>query len=252
MVKKTIILPILLLILILSLFLSGCVTQQAIKNTDLQNKEKTIVTKIIDGDTVVIQGGEHVRLLGIDTPEKGEPYYSDAKNYLETRVFMKEVYIESDAEDKDQYDRLLRYIWLDDSLVNLEIVQHGLAIARFYDNMKYKTEIQEAEALAINQKIGIWSQLDNNQNNSPQTRASIDNQVITLNNTDVIDSTLTDDSCVSLGCPQGTLYVASKNSDKYHKCSCSFAKRISQQNLVCFSSKEEAEKNHQACSSCKP
>jgi micrococcal nuclease len=234
------------LVLILSLFISGCstTTSQVTKNFD--NKEKTIVTKVIDGDSIITQGGEHVRLLGIDTPEKGEPYYSDATNFLKERILMKEVYLERDLDDKDQYDRLLRYVWLDDSLVNLELVQQGFAIARFYDNMKYMNEIQEAEKQAIQNKIGIWSQLDNPSNTKTSINDTQTTQHTNLTLTDV------DSSCISLGCPQGTQYVASKNSDKYHKCYCSFAKRISPQNLICFSSKEEAEQDRQACSSCKP
>jgi len=223
----------LLLILILVLFISGCVTQQTTKNQDTfnpENSEKVIVTKIVDGDTIIIQGGETVRLLGIDTPERGEPYYSDAKDFLENRILFKEVSLESDIEDRDVYKRLLRWIWLDNSLINLEQIQNGLAISRLYEGEKYQQEIKDAENLAIEQKIGIWSRL--NEQNSTISNNS---------DTPLTSNTSKNDSCVSLGCPSQTLYVASKNSDKYHSCSCYNAKRIKPENLLCFSSKEEAE-----------
>lgn len=249
MLRKLSISALIIVILVFSLFISGCITQQTTKNLGQETKEKTIVTKIVDGDTIIIQGGESVRLLGIDTPEKSEKYYSEAKNYLEQRILFKEVYLESDVEDKDQYDRLLRYIWLDNSLINLELVQNGLAISRFYDNMRYKEQIQEAETKAIEQRLGLWSQLN------PVSAPLPENMNSTVNNaqaTTLTDVSPTSSDCISLGCPQGTQYVASKNSDKYHKCSCSFAKKIKQENLLCFPSKEEAEKSRQACSSCKP
>jgi len=48
-------------------------------------------------------------------------------------------------------------------------------------------------------------------------------------------------ACTELGCPGNTMYVGSKNSDKYYECSCGWAKNIKSENLVCFKSGEEAE-----------
>ncbi|RZB32995.1 MAG: hypothetical protein AEth_00112 [Candidatus Argoarchaeum ethanivorans] len=121
--------------------------------------EKKLVTKIIDGDTVVIEGGERVRLLGIDTDERGYPCYEPAKQRLEELVFNKEVYLESDGEDKDQYKRYLRYLILDGENINLKLVEEGLAIAYFYpQNVKYRDEIIGAEKEARENEIGCkWS-----------------------------------------------------------------------------------------------
>ena len=118
-----------------------------------------IVTKIIDGDTLVVQGGDHVRLLGIDTDERGEPCYTPAKNRLTQLLLNQPVTLESDTEDRDQYDRLLRFVFLNYTNINLQLVKEGLAIARFYpENQKYKPEIQSAEKTAINNKTGCkWS-----------------------------------------------------------------------------------------------
>ena len=237
--------PLISLILILSLFLSGCITQQTTKNQELQsntinleNSEKVIVTKIIDGDTVIVSGGETIRLLGMDTPEKGEPYYKEATNYLKQTILFQEVYLEKDIEDRDVYGRQLRWVWFNNTLIDLEQVKNGLAISRLYPSEKYQDLIKNAENLAINQGIGIWSRL--NQNNTQNTPSNLSiNTTLISNNSD-----LSDTSCISLGCPSGTLYAASKNSDKYHSCSCYNAKRIKSENLVCFSSKEQAEQKH--------
>lgn len=47
-------------------------------------------------------------------------------------------------------------------------------------------------------------------------------------------------SCESLGCPKDSIYVGSKNSDKYYGCDCQYAKRIKSSNIICFASDEEA------------
>jgi micrococcal nuclease len=117
-------------------------------------KGSKFVTKIIDGDTVIIEGNS-VRLLGIDSDERGYPCYSEAKERIEEIILNKEVEIESDGEDKDQYGRYLRYIFLDGKNINLQLVKEGLAVARFSpENTKYKKEILAAEKRARENKIG--------------------------------------------------------------------------------------------------
>lgn len=120
----------------------------------IARSEGAIVTKVIDGDTVVVEGGNHVRLLGMDADEKGYPCYDSAKNRLEELVLGKQVLLEKDKTDSDQYGRLLRYIFIDGTNVDLQLVKEGLAVARFYSDVKYKTEIISAEKQAEENKIG--------------------------------------------------------------------------------------------------
>ncbi|UCD20907.1 MAG: thermonuclease family protein [archaeon] len=213
---------VLIFILAVILISSGCVTQQ----TTRESFEKGLVTEVIDGDTLTIQGGDRVRLLGIDTPEKNEQFYLEAKEFLESRVLFKEIELERDIENKDRYDRLLRWVWLDGSLVNAEIVGEGLAIAKFYnEDEKYQNMISQAEQQAIEAKKGIWKQIG-----EPITKSS---------------------GCVYLACSKEDNYAASKNSNKYHKCGCQWAQKIKKENLICFETKEEAElRGYETCSSC--
>lgn len=118
---------------------------------DLETK---FVTRVIDGDTVVIEGGESVRLLGIDADERGDPCYAAAKDRLEELILNKEVMLEMGVEDKDIYDRYLRYIILDGENINLRLVEEGLAIARFYSDVKYRDDIVSAEKTAMDNKTG--------------------------------------------------------------------------------------------------
>ena len=63
----------------------------------------------------------------------------------------------------------------------------------------------------------------------------------------------TSDPCVSIGCPEGTQYVGSKKSDKYHYCTCRWAKEIYKENLICFTSVADAQsKGYVACKVCHP
>lgn len=118
-----------------------------------------VITKVIDGDTVIAEG-ESIRLLGIDTDERGYPCYAAAKARLEELVLGKEVRLEADAEDKDKYGRYLRFIFVNDTNVNLLMVAEGFAIARFSpENTLYKEEILAAEEAARHAGTGCkWAQ----------------------------------------------------------------------------------------------
>jgi endonuclease YncB( thermonuclease family) len=118
-----------------------------------------VVTKVIDGDTIVVEGGWHVRLIGIDADEKGYPCYEQAKKRLENLILEKQIKLEKDQTDLDQYDRCLRYVFLNGINIDVQLVLEGLAVARFYDDVKYKAEISSAEKQAIAGKIGCkWAE----------------------------------------------------------------------------------------------
>ncbi len=117
--------------------------------------QQVLVTKIIDGDTLVIEGGQHVRLIGIDADEKGYTCYDPARSRLEELVLNTFVTLEADATDQDQYGRLLRYVLLDGTNINAQLAREGLAISRFYPaDVHYKQEITEAEQYAISNHVG--------------------------------------------------------------------------------------------------
>lgn len=123
--------------------------------------ETATVESVIDGDTVVLESGDRVRLLGIDTPEKGQYYFREATEKLEELVRGRKVRLEKEDEDRDKYDRLLRYIHLDtasgDILVNLELVRLGLAKTYMLEEGdKYREGLLEAEREAREDGLGIW------------------------------------------------------------------------------------------------
>ncbi len=119
---------------------------------------KTVsVVKVIDGDTVIISTGEKVRYIGINAPEMGEPFYMEAKRKNRKLVLGKEVELEFDREERDQYKRLLAYIFVGDTFVNYELLRRGVAlIYRDRYNKAHRNLLLEAEREARENRIGLW------------------------------------------------------------------------------------------------
>jgi len=115
------------------------------------------VVQVIDGDTIVIEGGYHVRYIGIDSPETDEFYYTEARQMNADLVEGKEVRLESDVTDKDEYGRLLRYVYAGDTLVNAELVKQGCAWATAYPpDIKYQVYLDAMEKEARQLERGFW------------------------------------------------------------------------------------------------
>lgn len=96
-----------------------------VKNLELS--ETTIVQRIIDGDTIVAGNDTHIRMLGINTPEKKEVYYKEAKDFLEKLVLNKTINLEFGKDKFDKYRRTLAYISIDGENVNKKLVEEGFA-----------------------------------------------------------------------------------------------------------------------------
>jgi micrococcal nuclease len=93
----------------------------------LDEGEIAHVQRVIDGDTIVIENKTSVRLLGINSPERGELYYSEAKEFLEEMVLNRTVKLEFGKSKYDKYHRILAYIFINGKNVNLELVRKGFA-----------------------------------------------------------------------------------------------------------------------------
>ena len=88
--------------------------------------EITNVERVIDGDTIVTIN-ETIRLLGINSPERGELYYEEAKELLENLILNETVRLKFGKTKYDRYQRVLAYIYFENKNVNLEIIKQGLA-----------------------------------------------------------------------------------------------------------------------------
>ena len=90
-----------------------------------------LVTRTIDGDTVELVNGQGVRIVGIDTPERGQCGYDQATAKMDRLVSGKRVRLTISDEDTDRYGRLLRYVNVGNRDVGLAQIKAGLAIARY-------------------------------------------------------------------------------------------------------------------------
>ncbi|MBM3153746.1 MAG: thermonuclease family protein [Chloroflexi bacterium] len=117
------------------------------------------VVGVVDGDTIIVEGGLVVRYIGIDAPEKNEALYLQAQKANEELVRGKRVRLEKDISDKDSHGRLLRYVYLDGIFVNAELVRAGLADAKAYlPDVKYQAYLEAVEKEARQTRRGLWSQ----------------------------------------------------------------------------------------------
>lgn len=128
-------------------------------------KVRAMVTRVIDGDTIEIEGGKRVRLIGVDSPEINESmgcYANEASLYLKNLIEGRVVELEKDISETDRYKRLLRYIYIDGILVNEVLVLNGFAKSLTYPpDVKYQTKFKDAEGVAREQENGLWGMCNN-------------------------------------------------------------------------------------------
>lgn len=119
------------------------------------------VIKVVDGDTIVIEGGYEVRYIGIDTPEvhpRVEAFGMEAWQTNRQLVGGKEVRLERDVSETDRYGRLLRYVYVGDTFVNAELVRQGLARAKAYPpDTRHQNYLEQMEAEARQAGRGMWA-----------------------------------------------------------------------------------------------
>jgi len=143
------------------------------------NYDDILVKRVVDGDTLALENGERVRLIGIDTPEihESNKLYRDSRksgqdlrtikemgqqayNFTKSLVEGKRVRLEFDIEKTDRYKRLLAYVYLKDgTFVNAEIIKQGYAsIATYPPNVKNVDLFTKLYQEARENNRGLWKQ----------------------------------------------------------------------------------------------
>ena len=126
-------------------------------HADRNAYEQALVTSVIDGDTVELADGRHVRYLGIDTPESGDYYAEEATARNKDLVEGKTVELQPGKRDQDEYGRLLRYVYVDGVFVNAELVAQGYATAYIFDpDDRYSQVLVQLEQYAKMRQRGLW------------------------------------------------------------------------------------------------
>ena len=105
-------------------------------DTGPANGELARVVHVVDGDTIRVEiNGQEipVRYIGVNTPERDEPCYTEATNFNRSLVEGRVVSLVRDQSDTDRYDRLLRYVYVGNTFVNEELAAEGYAEAVLYE-----------------------------------------------------------------------------------------------------------------------
>lgn len=138
--------------------------------TPVYARERVTFSKCVDGDTIKvnINGKEEtVRFLAVDTPESVHPtkevqyYGKEASEYTcKTVSEGQKIELEYDegSDKRDKYDRLLAWVFVDDVLLQDELIKNGYAeVAYLYGDYKYTSLLQDHQSIAEGKKIGIWN-----------------------------------------------------------------------------------------------
>lgn len=182
------------------------------------------VERIIDGDTIEVHKLGKIRYIGVNTPElhhprKGkEPFGPEAYLVNKRLVLGKKVQIELDVQERDKYGRILAYVYSGTTFINAYLMESGYAqVMTIPPNVKYADLFLKLQQGARQKNLGIWGQ--------PQ----------------------------KLSIPQSGQFVGSIKSDKFHRPTCQWAKKIEKENQIWFKDKNQAiQQKYQACSVCKP
>jgi micrococcal nuclease len=131
------------------------------------NRVNGTVVRVVDGDTIHVRIGdriEKVRYIGMDAPEvhhptKGEQPGGRAATEANRRLVEHQgVRLELDVQERDQYGRLLAYVYVGDVMVNAELVAQGYAqIMTIPPNVKYQDLFFRHQREARLLKLGLWA-----------------------------------------------------------------------------------------------
>jgi micrococcal nuclease len=133
--------------------LALCIPQNTVRETGL-------VVGVVDGDTIDVQIGDQVqrvRYIGMDTPEQDEALYQEAAAYNQSMVLSKTVTLVKDTSDVDSFNRLLRYVVVENTFVNQALVELGYAEASAYaPDTACVSAFEAAQVQAQTAKAGLW------------------------------------------------------------------------------------------------
>jgi micrococcal nuclease len=197
---------------------------------------KAKVLSVVDGDTlkVKLDNGleERVRMTLIDTPETKhpklgvQPFGKEASAFTTAELSGKEVLLELDVQERDQYGRVLAYVWVGDQLFNQVLIEKGFArVAVFPPNTKYVDQFREVQKKAEKTGTGIWSIENYVQEKGYDSEAAEQRDEV---------------PAAGEGNCEGQI-KGNKNSKIYHLPSGNFYDEVAEQNMVWFCSEAEAE-----------
>lgn len=215
------------------------------------NFEKATVTRVVDGDTIIVNlngNDERLRMILVDTPETVHPkkpvqcFGKEASDYTKEQLSNKTVYLQKDVSDRDRYNRLLRYVWLDrpfsneptdaeikKSMYNAILVKEGYGkISTFPPDIKYVELFRELDRNAREKNKGLWACDEYKENKNV-------NNISKTTSTSKDKKTPANTSTVQNGKIKGN-----KNSKIYHVPGGASYDKLSEKNTIYFNSEKDA------------
>jgi len=151
----------------LSTFLTSQANSTPQSSCELGSSDETVeITHVIDGDTVILKDGRHIRLIGINTPEIGrngkasEPGATAARKHLLSLLQEhKQIYLKTDTQQFDRYKRTLAHLFLPDGKnIQANLLAEGLAMPlTIPPNLGYLDCYLHHSNEAIASQRGLWS-----------------------------------------------------------------------------------------------
>lgn len=117
------------------------------------------VIRVIDGDTIVIDTGEHIRYIGMNAPEleTSECYATEASEINKNLVLGKEIKLVKDISDADKYGRPLRFVYIGDTFVDDYLVKIGAAkVMTVPPDIEFKDQFLSEQSYARRSNLGLW------------------------------------------------------------------------------------------------
>ena len=189
--------------------------------TDCKAEEKAVCTKVVDGDTIYLDNGEKIRMVGVNTPERGVEGYIASKNFVQKLCLNKKVGIDiDDSKHSDRYGRTLGVVIVNGKNVNEMLLKEGLAEIMY---------IPPSEFYPYH-----WA------DSSTHTADSY----TTYSNTHSDKSSSSGDSGI---------YIGNSNTGKFHEKDCRWGQKTAEHNRVYFSSRSDAvSQGYKPCKVCNP
>jgi endonuclease YncB( thermonuclease family) len=182
-----------------------------------------LVTKVVDGDTLIVQGVGTVRLIGVDTPETVDPrepvqpFGKEAIEFTRRMAEGKVVRLDFDWQREDKYDRTLAYVYLPDgSFLNAEIIKQGYGHAYTEYPFRYPDQFRAYEREAREAGRGLWGATN------PVQLASAENGQEKVDPEQIVYVTRTGTKYHRSGCrslSRSQVPIALKNVGSYGACS---------------------------------
>lgn len=114
------------------------------------------VERVVDGDTIVLADGRHVRYLGINTPERSERFWKEAKDYNVRKVGGKAITVEFGQVTEDKYGRTLAYVFVGNEMVNAQLLKAGWAHLFVLEPITYYDHFRRLQEEARAKGLGMW------------------------------------------------------------------------------------------------